>query len=96
MALSAEEVRHIALLARLGVTDDDVERLRTQLSDILENFEVLKSVNTEGVPPTGHAAPLHNVMREDKEGPSYPEEDVLANAPDREGDFFKVRVVLDF
>ncbi len=95
MAISIDEVRHIALLARLGMTEDEAERMREQLSVILENFEVLKQVDTEGVPPTGHSVSINTVMRDDEPRSSYPKEDVLANAPLRQGDFFRVRAVLE-
>ncbi len=96
MRLSAEEVRHIALLARVGMTDEDVERLQVQLSNILENFEVLSSVDTDGVPPTAHAIPVLNVMRKDEVQPSYPVDRILANAPNSEDNFFKVKIILEF
>ena len=95
MKLSREEVLHISRLARLGLSEEDVERFREQLSNILENFEVLKQVDTANVPPTAQSIPLQNVQREDVVRPSCPPEDILANAPHREGNFFKVRHVLE-
>jgi len=95
MKLSREEVLHIARLARLGVTDEDVDRFRRQLSNILENFEILRQVDTEGVSPTAQSISLQNVMREDEVVPSLSSEDILANAPRREGDCFRVRAVLE-
>ena len=95
MKLSREEVLHIARLARLGLTEEDVERFREQLSNILDNFEVLKEVESEGVPPTTHAVPLQNVLREDEVAPSLPQDEVLANAPRQEEGHFKVRAVLE-
>lgn len=95
MRLTTEEVRHIALLARVGMTEEELERMRDQMSHILENFDVLNQVNTEGVEPTGHSVDMHSVMRDDAARESYPLEDMLANAPDREGDFVKVRAVLE-
>jgi len=95
MKLSREEVLHIARLARLGLTEDDIDRFREQLSNILENFEVLQQVDTSNVPPTAQAIPLQNVMRPDEVAPSLPPNEVLANAPRREGDFFRVRAVLE-
>jgi len=95
MKLSREEVKHLALLARLGLDEDEVERLREQLSNILENFEVLQQLDTTAVPPTAHSIALENVLREDEAGPSLPTDQVLANAPNREDDFFKVRAVLE-
>ena len=94
MALTREEVQHIATLCRIGLTPEDVERFRTQLSHILEVFEVLKRVDTTGVEPTGHAVELHTVMRDDVPRPSFDREEVLRIAPRREGDFFRVRAVL--
>ncbi len=95
MKLTTEDVRHIALLARVGMTDDEVDRMRDQLSNILENFDVLSQVDTDGVEPTGHSVNVSSVMREDVSRPSSPIEEVLANAPDREGDEIKVRAVLE-
>lgn len=94
--LTDEEVIHIAQLARVGVTPEDVERFRRQLSVILEHFEQLSQVDTEGVPPTGHAVPVANVMRPDEPIPSFPTEDILANAPLREDDSIRVKAILEF
>ncbi len=95
MSLTPEEVQHIALLARLGLTPEELERDRTQLSDILEQFQVLQKVDTEGVLPTSHSMPLESVMRDDEPSASLSKEDVLANAPNREEDYIRVRAVLD-
>ena len=93
--LSQDEVQHMALLSRLGLSEEDIERFRHQLSDILENFQVLDQVETGDVPPTGHSVTLQNVMRDDEPGAPFPKEDTLANAPLREDDFFRVKAVLD-
>ena len=95
MKLSREEVSHIARLARVGVTEEDLDRLSEQLSNILENFDILRGVDTTDVPPTAQSIDLHNVMRPDDIVPSLPPDDVLANAPRREGDFFRVNAVLE-
>ncbi len=95
MKLSREEVVHIATLARLGMSEADIEKAREQLSNILENFEVLKEVDTTDVPPTTQSINPQNVMRDDISAPSLPVEDIMANAPDREEDLFKLRAVLD-
>ena len=95
MKLSREEVKHLALLVHLGLSDDDVERLREQLSNILENFEILQKVDTTGVEPTAHSIALENVLRDDVSAPSLPSDRVMANAPDREEDYLKVRAVLE-
>ena len=95
MKLSREDVLHIARLARLGLTEAELDRLREQLSNILENFEILQQVDTSDVPPTAQSIALQNVMRSDEVAPSLPPNDILANAPRREGDCFRVRAVLE-
>ncbi len=95
MKLSREEVLHIARLARLGLTEAEITRLSEQLSNILENFEILQQVDTTDVPPTAQSVALQSVMREDEVTPSLPSDDILANAPRREGDCFRVRAVLE-
>lgn len=95
MKLSHEEVKHIALLCRLGLSEEEMERFREQLSEILENFEILQQADTTDVPPMPHVLPLENVFREDEVGPSLPREEVLANAPQREEEFFRVQAVLE-
>jgi aspartyl-tRNA(Asn)/glutamyl-tRNA(Gln) amidotransferase subunit C len=95
MKLGREEVLHIARLARVALTEEEITRMSEQLSNLLEHFEVLQKVDTEGVPPTAQSVTLQSVMREDSVAPSLPAEDVLANAPRREGDCFRVRAVLE-
>lgn len=95
MKLSRDEVLHIARLARLGLTEDELDKFREQLSNILENFEVLQQVDTSNVPPTAQAIPLQNVFGEDEVAASLSQSEVLANAPRREGDFFRVPAVLE-
>ena len=95
MKLSREEVLRIARLARLGLTEAEVDRLGEQLSNILENFEILQEVDTSDVPPTAQSIALQNVMRNDEVTPSLPPGEILANAPRREGDCFRVRAVLE-
>ena len=95
MKLSREEVLHIARLARLGISDEEVEKAREQLSHILDNFEILESVDTSDVPPTAQSLTLRNVLREDEPCDSFPREDILANAPQEDEDSFRVRAVLE-
>lgn len=95
MKLSREEVLHVARLARLGLTEEDVDRMSEQLSNILENFEILKQVDTTDIPPTAQSIALQNVVSNDEVAPSLPPEQVLANAPQKEGGFFRVRAVLE-
>jgi aspartyl-tRNA(Asn)/glutamyl-tRNA(Gln) amidotransferase subunit C len=95
MALTRDDVLHLARLARLALTDDEVARLTDQLSGILDHFTALQAADTEGVEPTAHALPLANVMREDETEPSLPRGAVLANAPAEEDGMFRVRAVLE-
>ena len=95
MKLSRDEVLHIARLARVSLTESEITRLSEQLSHILENFEILQQVDTTDIPPTAQSVDLQSVMREDNVSPSLPPDDILANAPRREGDCFRVRAVLE-
>ncbi len=95
MSLTREQVQHIARLARVGVTEEDLTLFSGQLSEILDYFERLRQVDTEGVPPMAHTLPLHNIVRDDEPAPAYDRDAMLANAPQREDDFFRVRVVLE-
>ncbi len=95
MKLTKEEVEHIALLARVGMTPEEVERYREQLSNILDNFQVLQQVDTSNVLPTSHSISLENVMREDSPSPSLPQEEVLANAPKEQESLFRVKAILE-
>ena len=95
MRITTEEVRHIATLARVGMTDEEVERMRDEMSNILESIDVLGKVDTEAVEPTGHSVDLDTVVRDDEVAASSPVDDVLANAPSTQDDFIRVRAVLE-
>lgn len=95
MALTADEVRYIARLARVALSDDEVTRLQDELSTILDHFQVLNEIDTAGVPPTAQSLDLRNVARPDEARPSAPVEEVLRNAPRREDHYIRVRGVLD-
>ena len=95
MRVTSEDVRHISMLARVAMSEEEVELLRDQMSDILTHFDVLSQVDTEGVEPTGHSVDVETVMGDDRAEPSRDIEDVLANAPQREGDLIKVKAVLE-
>lgn len=95
MALSREEVLHIAQLARVGLSQKDVVKFQEQLSDVLDHFETLKALDTEGVEPTAYPLALESVMRPDDVRPSLSPEDVLTNAPQSEDGAFRVRAVLE-
>ena len=95
MPLERSDVEHIAALARIGLTEEELVTFQGQLSDILDQFELLKQLDTSAVQPTGHAVEVNSVMREDvPEEPLKPEE-TLQNAPRREDDFFRVKAVLE-
>ena len=93
--ITSEEVRHIAALARVAMTDDEVERMRDEMAHIMENFDALSQVDTDHVEPSGHSVGLESVMRPDQVVESADREDLLANAPSRDGDFVRVRAVLE-
>ncbi len=95
MKLSLEEVDHIAMLARLGLTSEDRELMRDQLSSILDHISLLNEIDTEAIPPTAQVITLQNVIRPDEVRRSLPVESVLLNAPQTEDDMFKVNAVLE-
>lgn len=95
MKLSSEEVKRIALLARMGLSDEEIEKFQGQLSSILENFEILQEVDTSEVLPTAHVVEVGTVMRQDCAASSLSQYDILANAPMQEEGFFRVRAVLE-
>ena len=90
MEISRAEVLHVAKLARLALSDEEVERFREQLSAILEAVGKVSELDLSGVPPTSHPLDLVNVLVDDEPGPCLSREDALANAPDPEGGFFGV------
>ena len=90
MAITREEVLHVAKLASLELTEEEVERLTDQLSAILEAVSKVSELDLSDVPPTSHPLELVNVWAEDEPRPSLALDDVFANAPDREADLFKV------
>ncbi len=95
MPLSRAEVEHIAALAHLELTPQEIERYREQLSAILDYAAAIQRVDTSAIPPTATVLPLRNVMREDVPAPSLPRADVLANAPDAEAGCFRVGAILE-
>ena len=95
MAISRDQVEHVAHLARLGLSDDEIDRLQQQLSQILGHMQMIDSLDTSAIPPTAQVIPVSTVMRDDVARPSLPTEEILKNAPRREGSFFKVPPVLE-
>ncbi|MCC6943068.1 MAG: Asp-tRNA(Asn)/Glu-tRNA(Gln) amidotransferase subunit GatC [Thermomicrobiales bacterium] len=90
MELTLDEVRHVAALARLGLTDAEQELMRDQLSSILGHINALNELDTESIPPTASVAALQNVWRDDRVQSSLPREQVLMNAPRQNEGCFEV------
>ncbi len=90
MGISRDEVLHVARLARLELSDEEVARFQEQLSAILEAVSKVSELDLAGVPPTAHPLELENAWAEDEPRPCLPLDDVFANAPDRDGDYFRV------
>jgi aspartyl-tRNA(Asn)/glutamyl-tRNA(Gln) amidotransferase subunit C len=95
MKLEHEAVLHIARLARVHLTDEEVERYAEQIGEIIGHFDTLNRVDTEGVEPTAHTLPLRNVMAGDASRPSMPQDAVLSLAPLVEDGYLRVRAVLE-
>ena len=93
-ALTRADVEHVAYLARLGLSEEELARLEGQLNHILDQFATLAELDSDAIPPTAQTIELENILREDVARPSMPPEDVLANAPQRHGDFFVVPAIL--
>ena len=93
--LSRDDVDHVARLARLALTEAESARMLDQLSNILTYIDKLRRLDTDGVEPTSHAVPLENVMRDDVVEPCLPQTEMLANAPDRVDDFFRVPRIIE-
>ena len=94
MALSIADVEHVAALARLGLTDEEKERLRVQLSSILEHIAAMDRLDTSAIPPTAQVIALSNVLRDDVARPGLTQEQALANAPRERDGFFEVHTPL--
>jgi aspartyl-tRNA(Asn)/glutamyl-tRNA(Gln) amidotransferase subunit C len=92
--LTRADVEHVAHLARLGLTGDELARLEGELNHILDQYATLAGLDTDAIPPTAQVIELENILREDVARPSMAPERVLANAPAREGDTFVVPAIL--
>jgi aspartyl-tRNA(Asn)/glutamyl-tRNA(Gln) amidotransferase subunit C len=93
--VTTEDVLHIAQLAQLRFSLEELEVLRQQMESLLSHFSQISELDTTGIPPTSGVLPLVNVMRADIARPSLTVEDVLRNAPDREGDCFRIPTILE-
>jgi aspartyl-tRNA(Asn)/glutamyl-tRNA(Gln) amidotransferase subunit C len=92
--LSRADVEHVAHLARLGLTDEELALLEGQLNHILDQYAILAGLGTDAIPPTAQTIELENILREDVVRPSLTVEEALANAPVREGDFVVVPAII--
>jgi aspartyl-tRNA(Asn)/glutamyl-tRNA(Gln) amidotransferase subunit C len=88
--IDREQVLHVAKLARLRLSDEEVERMSDELSSILEHVERITELDLQGVEPTSHVVDVENVLRPDEPRPSWPRERILAPAPDATDDGFRV------
>jgi aspartyl-tRNA(Asn)/glutamyl-tRNA(Gln) amidotransferase subunit C len=95
MPISRADVQHVARLARLELTDEELERYQAQLAVILEEAEKVKQLPTEGVPPTAHAVPMANVWRDDVPGPCLSQAEALSTAPEVEQERFRVPRIIE-
>ena len=93
--ISREEVEQVARLARLHLSDEELERMREQLDAILAYIDKLRELDVDGVEPTSHAVPMVNVMRDDEVASCLSQDAALANAPDRAGEFFRVPRIIE-
>jgi aspartyl-tRNA(Asn)/glutamyl-tRNA(Gln) amidotransferase subunit C len=92
--LTRTDVEHVAHLARLGLTEEELERLEGQLNHILDQYAILAAVPTDHIAPTAQTIELENILRDDIVTPSLPVEDVLANAAEHEGNDIVVPAIL--
>ena len=95
MKITLEEVEHVARLARLALSEEEKEQMRSQLDRILGYIEKLSQLDTSAVEPTSHVIPMTNVFRDDALVPSLPREEALGNAPDRREGFFQVPRIIE-
>ena len=93
-SLSRKDVEHVAHLARLGLTDEELDRLESQLNHILDQYAVLAQLDTDHIPPTAQTIEVENILREDVARPGLTTEEALSNAPQRAGDYFIVPPIL--
>jgi len=95
VALTREQVQHVALLARLELTEAEIQRDMHELNQILPHLDQLNQLDTAGIEPTSHAIPMTNVLRDDVVQPSLPNQAALANAPDQDAGCFRVPRVVE-
>ena len=94
MSITKDNVLHVAGLARLELSEGEVEKYEAELNNVLKFMDKLNELDTQGIEPTAHVLEINNVFREDIVEESFGVEDILSNAPDREDDYFKVPSIL--
>lgn len=94
MSLSLEEIRHVAALARLGMDEDELERMQESLSSILDHIDMINELDTDAIDPTAQVVAMDNVWREDEAEESFSQETALENAADSRDGFFAVSAVM--
>lgn len=92
--LTRKDVEHVAHLARMGLSEDELARLEGQLNHILDQYAVLAQLDTDGIAPTAQTIELENILRDDVVRPSLPAEEILSAAPERAGEYFVVPPIL--
>lgn len=95
MPLTLDDVRRVANLARLELTDDEAAVQLRRINELMERFDSLRELDVEGIKPTAHSAPVHNVLREDAARPSLPRDEALSGAPDAREGCFAVPLILE-
>tara|TARA_A100001037_G_C14980913_1_gene558036 strand:+ start:154 stop:453 length:300 start_codon:yes stop_codon:yes gene_type:complete len=93
--LTSEAIRHLASLTRISMSDEEVEKMRDEMSNILDNIAVLNEINTDSVDPTGHSVDLTSVLRDDVSKDSFSTTDILSNAPNHDEDLIKIKPVFE-
>ncbi len=93
--VTLDEVRHVATLARMALTDEELERVRRELNRIMDYFVELQQLDTEGIGDTSHAIPITDVYRQDEIGDTLPAAKIVQNAPDTIENFFRVPVFME-
>jgi aspartyl-tRNA(Asn)/glutamyl-tRNA(Gln) amidotransferase subunit C len=93
--ITREDVLHVAQLARLELSEEEAERFTGQLASVLTHAAAIQALDTEGVPPSAHPLPISNVFRDDEPRPSLARSEVLAEAPEAEGGYFRVPRILN-
>jgi aspartyl-tRNA(Asn)/glutamyl-tRNA(Gln) amidotransferase subunit C len=93
--IERQDVEHVARLTRLQLSEAELERMRGELNSILAHLDTLRAVDTTGVEPTSHTVDIVNVMREDEVEPTFSPDAMLANAPDRRGELFRVPRIIE-